>query len=116
MSRISEVTLLMATVLSACAPSEQAVQTAIARVQAVHPTVILSSTAEPSPASSPTPSPTSDPRVKYEGDGGSRSLDNGEDPWAPVWDAYTAGRTYRPRDPREIITIDENYSVPAGKH
>lgn len=39
----------------------------------------------------------------------------GEDPLEPVWDASVQGFTYRDGDPREIITIDENYKVPAGK-
>jgi hypothetical protein len=39
-----------------------------------------------------------------------------EGPLAPVWDPVAQGSTYRPGDKREIVTLDENYRVPAGTH
>jgi len=53
------------------------------------------------------------PRAKYEGDCAWCFVGD-EGPLGPVWDPATNGSTYRPGDRREIVTLDENYQVPAG--
>jgi hypothetical protein len=112
MNRILATIALGAVTLAGCAPSKGATQTAIARTQAAE----LASAPAVAPTAAPAmPSPTPDPLAKYEGDCAFCFLENGEDPWAPVWDADAGGRTYRRGDPREIITVDENFSIPAGK-
>lgn len=53
------------------------------------------------------------PLARYEGPDEFAFLD-GEGPLAPVPDPATGGYTYRPGDTRPIVTLDENYQVPAG--
>ena len=93
--------------LYACAPSVQPTQTAIPLTQAANPS------AAPIP-SSPIPPPTPNPRARYEGC--EFCFLKGTDPLEPVWDASAGGMTYRDGDPREIITINEDYTVRAGEN
>ncbi len=55
------------------------------------------------------------PLAKYEGECQFCFLD-GEGPLAPVQLSTSYGFTYRSGDPREIITLDENYQVQAGEN
>jgi hypothetical protein len=73
------------------------------------------------PSSSPTPTPTKMatttpiPFTKYEGDCVFCFL-NGNAKNEPIWDQSTQGFTYRGDDPREKVTIDENFKVKAGEN
>jgi hypothetical protein len=55
------------------------------------------------------------PRAKYEG-ACDQCFVFDEGPPAPIGDPATAGYTYRPGDTREIVTLDEQFQVPAGKN
>ncbi|MCE9644582.1 MAG: hypothetical protein K8S20_01180 [Chloroflexi bacterium] len=82
-------------------------------------TPTIQPTEPPGPSSTPksaiTSSATPDPRAKYEGEcvfcfvGGSNKFE-------PVWDAAAKGFTYHSDDPREIITLDENFRVNKGEN
>jgi hypothetical protein len=62
-----------------------------------------------------TPSNTPNPRIMYEGDCEFCFLNNGNE-LTPIWDSTIPGWTYRKNDPREIITINDNYLVQEGEN
>jgi hypothetical protein len=86
--------------------------------EAILPVVTTSSTQIPTdrPVKYPTssPVPTADPLSPYEGDCVFCFFDD-SNPREPVWDSAAGGFTYHEDDPREIIIIDETFTVPSGQ-
>lgn len=103
--------LICSAVLLASCQSSSLVQPTTTNIpNTSSPSSTSSSTATKTPSPIRTITPTPNPLAKYGGDCVFCFL-NGQNKLEPIWDASVQGFTYRNDDPREKITIDENFKV-----